>query len=147
MSMTLREQIIETARTYVGTPYLHQGRSRSGIDCIGLVINVAATCGVIDPEQTKIINKEFNGYARLPGEETLITALSQFMSMRSFRLAEPADIIVTKFRKYPRHCMILTDKGTIIHAFANIGRVTEQRFAHIWKREAMASFSLMELCH
>lgn len=145
--MTLREQIIKEARTYVGVPYLHQGRSRSGIDCIGLVINVAAACGVINERQYDYINKQFRGYARLPGEKTLITALSEFMSMRSFRLAEPADIIVTKFDRAPRHCMILTDQGTIIHAFANIGRVTEQRYAHMWKREATASFSLIELWH
>ena len=34
-------KIIEAARGWVGTKWRHQGRSKRGIDCVGLVIKIA----------------------------------------------------------------------------------------------------------
>ncbi len=41
---------IESARTWVGTPFRHQGRGKSGIDCVGLVINVGKDIGAVPSE-------------------------------------------------------------------------------------------------
>jgi hypothetical protein len=38
--------MIEAARAYLGVPFLHQGRSRRGVDCVGLVILAARDCGI-----------------------------------------------------------------------------------------------------
>ncbi len=35
----------EAARAYLGTPWLHQGRSRQGIDCVGLLVLSVQDCG------------------------------------------------------------------------------------------------------
>lgn len=39
--MTTGNDIVEYARTWIGTRWRHQGRSTSGIDCAGLLIMVA----------------------------------------------------------------------------------------------------------
>jgi cell wall-associated NlpC family hydrolase len=33
----LRDQILETAKSYIGVPYLFGGKSKKGVDCVGLV--------------------------------------------------------------------------------------------------------------
>ena len=33
-----RREIVDAARNWVGVPYRHQGRTRNGIDCVGLLL-------------------------------------------------------------------------------------------------------------
>lgn len=44
--MITRDRIVEIARTWVGVPYRHQGRTRQYVDCIGFIIGVGAEMGV-----------------------------------------------------------------------------------------------------
>ncbi|WP_424962319.1 C40 family peptidase [Ekhidna sp.] len=58
--------VIQTGRSYIGTPYKWGGMSRSGIDCSGLIHNSYKTIGVDLPrtakEQSKTGNKRgWNG--------------------------------------------------------------------------------------
>ena len=39
--MITGQQVVEAARKYVGTPIMEGGRSREGIDCVGLVLCTA----------------------------------------------------------------------------------------------------------
>ena len=52
----LRIEIVEYARTWLGTKWRHQGRSKQGIDCIGLIIRTAEEFGFQYEDST--------GYAR-----------------------------------------------------------------------------------
>lgn len=45
--MATRAQIVEEARSYLGTKWLHQGRTRDGVDCAGLVACVGNALGLI----------------------------------------------------------------------------------------------------
>ena len=63
-SDTLRTMIIAEARTWIGTPWKHQGCAKGrAADCLGLVTGVARglglACGRIDAEA-------YRGYPRLP---------------------------------------------------------------------------------
>ena len=40
---------LEAARGWLGVAWRHQGRSRAGIDCIGLVVMAARVCGLDAP--------------------------------------------------------------------------------------------------
>ena len=43
------ESFIAAARSYIGTPWRHQGRSGNGVDCVGLVVLAARQCGIEAP--------------------------------------------------------------------------------------------------
>lgn len=42
----MNEQFLEAARSWIGVPWVHQGRTRSGIDCVGLIVKSAEECGI-----------------------------------------------------------------------------------------------------
>ena len=44
--MLTADSFIAVARGYVGVPWRHQGRSRFGIDCVGLLVCVARDLGI-----------------------------------------------------------------------------------------------------
>ena len=49
--MTLRSDIVSEARTWIDTPYGHQGRRKgTRVDCVGLVIGVGRTFGLTEFE-------------------------------------------------------------------------------------------------
>jgi len=49
--MITRAQVVEVARTWLGTPFHHQGRVKGvGIDCVGLTIGIAQELGIVSDE-------------------------------------------------------------------------------------------------
>ncbi len=47
--MATRGEVQTLARTWIGVPWRHQGRNRSGIDCGGLVVKVGQELGLLGP--------------------------------------------------------------------------------------------------
>ena len=39
-TVTTSDEVVREARTWVGVPFRHQGRSRSGVDCGGIIVVV-----------------------------------------------------------------------------------------------------------
>ena len=61
--MITQNDIVDYARTWLGTRWVHQGRSAQGIDCAGLLIKVA--------EQFSLPHADMQGYRRDPGRAFL----------------------------------------------------------------------------
>ena len=130
METELQSNIIESARNWVGVPYTHQGRSKRGIDCIGLILAVGHEVGLLNEHDLEWIHNEFKGYARLPNGQSLRNGFSQFSPEVPITQLQPSDVILVTMDKHPRHCAIYTDSDTIIHAYAERGKVAEARYAH-----------------
>jgi cell wall-associated NlpC family hydrolase len=47
-----RTDIVAAARTYLGVPWRHQGRTRAGLDCAGLIVMVARDLALSDYDST-----------------------------------------------------------------------------------------------
>jgi len=61
--MTTSNDIVEHARSWIGTRWVHQGRTSKGIDCAGLLICTA--------QRFDLPNEDLTGYGRQPGKEFL----------------------------------------------------------------------------
>lgn len=137
--MTISEQIVAEARTYIGTPFHHQGRLKGiGIDCIGLIVNVGKTFGLVDHDNTS--------YGRYPDGVTLMAELRKYLVEENIENIEPGDIAVYWFKnpKKPTHVGIVTDYG-LIHTYADIGKVVEHKLTKAWQKRLYAVFSFPEV--
>ena len=130
-----RQKIINEARTYLGTPFHHQGRLKGiGIDCIGLIVNVGKSLNLMSHDNTC--------YSRRPDGVTLMAELRKCLIEKDINDIQPGDIVVYWIVNpdKPVHVGIITDYG-FIHTYADVGRVVEHRLTRAWQKRIYAVFS------
>lgn len=120
------DEVINEARTWLGIPYQHQGRTQHGIDCAGLVIKVAHSLG--------LSSFDADGYSRVPSGHRMrreLLALTEEVETNEMR---PGDILHFAFSHQPQHVALITraDPLSIIHADSVVGRVVEHILDDEW---------------
>lgn len=133
--------IIQEARTYIGTPWVHQGRSRDGVDCLGLASLVARA--------TRGYTFDVLNYAAQATDETMLQLCRQHMALVPAVAREPGDVVVIRYGNQ-RHMAIVGDHPiagelTLIHASSVHGRVVEHRLDSRWARICIGTFRLFDL--
>ena len=126
--MNGRELIVATARTYLETPFHHQGRVAGvGVDCVGLVIGVAHALG--------LSSFDIQGYARQPDPITFRALLRQEMREKPFAQRLPGDVLSFAFIN-EQHLGIITvlEPLTIVHCWEKAGRCVEHALDIAWVR-------------
>lgn len=136
--MTSREQIITTARDWIGVRWQHQGRSRiEGVDCVGLLVVVAQSLGL---PVTDVRN-----YRRRQTGRELLKILDDQLKKTPLEGWKIGDIGVFKESSFPIHVGVLNagDEGlSVIHAHARRRQVIEEPLAQYGM--PIAAFSLLE---
>lgn len=134
--------LVQAARSLVGVPYRHQGRTQWGVDCIGLIILAAARAGLDLPARAGV--KDEANYSRRPDE-----ALQRLTAQICTPLAklQPGALVLFQFErryreKLPRHFGIYTDADTVIHANLPHHQVTEHGFRPPWSLWARSFWAL-----
>jgi cell wall-associated NlpC family hydrolase len=133
--MIAAQTLIDEARTWVGVPFLHQGRSRHGVDCAGFVVSLMRNAGELPPGFTDVSN-----YARRPSTELL--ALVSRYCMRASREA-PGLLALIRWPKdtMPSHVALLTGP-TLIHCYERRRAVVEHSYRGSWQRDTHSLWSL-----
>lgn len=135
-----RLQIIQSARSWMGTPYRHQAsRKGAGCDCLGLVRGVWRE---VYGEEPMPVPPYTPNWAEETGEETLLNAAQACLSPIDNNAARPGDVML--FRMSPKapckHVAILSGPTTMIHAYW--GRsVIESHLVSYWSRRWVKSFA------
>lgn len=112
-----RKTIVAEAREWLGTPYHHQARLRGvGVDCVGLVIGVARSLGIVAPEF------DVGGYPRTPDGRSLLSITDGHMERIAQDAMQPGDVVVVCIAPgSPQHLGILGDYRhgglSLIHAY------------------------------
>lgn len=128
--MTTRSDIVNAARSYMGVPWTHIGRSRKGIDCVGLLVKVCEDLGI--PYQ------DIRTYTRGPQVEVFLNAIRSQTGAASIGYIRPGQIAIFKQHIYPMHVGIIGlqfGRPTVIHAAARNRRVIEESLSGELQRE------------
>lgn len=123
--------IVDTARSYLGVPFVHQGRSRRGVDCVGLLVCVAQDLGI--PVSDDL------AYGLNPDPVHLRAKLSENLTPIAMTEVLPGDVYLMRFDKDATHVAIVTDRG-IIHALSTVKGVVEHRLDATWRARIRAAW-------
>lgn len=126
-----RLAFIAEARTYVaeGVRFRHQGRSRRGVDCAGLLLASMAAIG------RPIADLEAYGREPLGGglRAMMVANLGEPIPKDEMR---PGDMVLMRFRGEPSHVGLIGDYFygglSLIHTFAQVRKVVEHRIDSEW---------------
>lgn len=125
--MVTRQDVVDAARSWLDTPYRHQGRLKGvAVDCVGLVLGVCKELG--------LECSDVEGYSRRP-DGTLLPEMRRQTANVDPGQQQAGDLIVFHWNHDPLHLGILTSPDTMIHAFALVRKVTEHRLDDKWLRQ------------
>lgn len=134
LDIPTRAEFVEAARSYLQIPFEHQGRSRSGVDCLGLLVCIARDLGI---DVVDNLN-----YGRSPCHKTMRAGLLNHFNIIPRASISAGDVLWIKWtrRAYPLHLAIVTECSSgnlrtmnILHAEADIAkRVVEHPLPVAW---------------
>jgi len=131
-----RAEWLFALRTYKGVRFLHQGRTRAGVDCVGLLACAANDLGV-----PNIVHANLRDYQRAPDSDMFRQEIARLLTPLPYNRLQPirkqllpGDVIAfwVDKRGLPRHVAVYTGlnengRDMIIHAYAKVQKcVVEQ---------------------
>lgn len=122
-----RNELIATARSYIGVKFRLHGRDRTGLDCVGLVFRVMKDHGIELPDYTD--------YTRNVESVKLNAALEMHSTLAPGGVYRSGQLLKIRQFIFPMHTAFLAvEKGrmTVIHANVKRQQVCEQEFSQ-WK--------------
>ena len=131
MMDVMRDKICSEARSWIGVPYMHRGRTRNGVDCIGLVVEVYRAVHGMDFGPLVYSNEPTTRevYAQLRG--------------RARRIAEgdvlPGDLVLMSWGDRATHFGIVTE-DQVVHVSRIAGKVIAQKRGPIVLRHAVGYY-------
>lgn len=146
-SMILRHDVMQAARAWIGTPYVHQASCRSaGTDCLGLFRGVWREIYGQEPEHVPAYTSD---WSETDGVERLLMAAARHMTPVSKSDMSPGDALVFRMRNgsVAKHLGILAVAPaahfTFIHAYSSHG-VVESPLSTAWARRIAGVFRFPE---
>ncbi|ODT09107.1 MAG: peptidase P60 [Kaistia sp. SCN 65-12] len=135
-----RDEIVDAARLWLGTPYHHQASLRGvGCDCLGLVRGVWRDLCGDEPETPPPYSPSWAESLR---QETLALAAERHLQPHTLSDVRPGDVLLFRWREHlpAKHCAILAGPDRIIHAHDGAA-VAEVAFTPWWRRHLSHAFS------
>lgn len=116
--MIKRTEIVAKAQTYLGVRWTHQGHTRNGVDCVGLIRAVATDLGIA-PDDLYV-----PPYRTQP-DASLLSYFDRYMDRIPISRAREGSVMIFGFGPSPHHAGILTsvNLSAIIHANAGHRKV------------------------
>lgn len=132
MKTATRDEFVNEARSWIGTPYQHQGRIKGvACDCIGLVIGTARALGLTE--------YDIDGYGTRPDGNLRPVMETQLESV-PLDTVQPGDVVLFAWASHPLHVGILSDASHVIHAYLPNRRVVENIIDKRWRAQIVAAY-------
>lgn len=101
--MTTRAQVVAEARSWLGTPWVHQHQVKGvAVDCAQHVIAVGQACGLVDPAF------RIHDYGREPNG-TILKVCGDHMDPIDQQDLLPGDVVVVMVEHQPQHVGVVGD--------------------------------------
>ena len=136
-------EIVNEARTWIGTPYVHQASSRgAGADCLGLLRGVWRSVYGREPENVPPYTPDWSEPQR---EEVLWHGAARHLRQKPLNETDPGDVLLFRMRStgVAKHLGIQSVTGAaprFIHAYSGHG-VIESPLSQPWARRIAARFA------
>ncbi len=137
----LRPRIIAAAKSWIGTPYLHQASLKNiGCDCLGLVRGVWREVYGQEPEATPAYSPDWAESAK---QEQLANAARRHMREIDSKNFKAGDLLVFRWRPHvpAKHLGLVVSKTSMIHAQQG-AVVCEVPISNWWRRHIAYAFEL-----
>lgn len=127
--MLTRQEIVNQARTWVGTKFRYQGRvkqnqnNKGGVDCLGFIIGLSDEVGY-KYNNHSISYYDTIIYSKKPDYDVLQQKLAELFYKKDVANIDIGDIVLKKITNNQYHIMLYTGK-TFIHASATTRTVVE----------------------
>ncbi len=137
---------VAAARTWLGTPYVHQASCRgAGCDCLGLLRGVWRELHGAEPEPVPAYSQDWSEAA---GVERLWAAAARNLAEKPLEQGAPGDVLLFRMRDgaVAKHLGLQAEIGlhpTFIHAYSGRG-VVESELTGPWARRVVARFAFPE---
>jgi hypothetical protein len=132
--------VVRVARSFLGVKYRHQGRSREGVDCIGLPVCVRAELGLSAMDEA--------GYAKRSASSEMLAYCRAHMVEVDRSAIKPGDLLIQATGDL-RHMAIVGDYPggglSIIHAHLPNKKVVECRLDDEFMKTARGCFRFPEV--
>ncbi|QGM96330.1 NlpC/P60 family protein [Methylocystis parvus] len=138
--MTTRDEIIGTARRWIGTPYVHQASLiHVGCDCLGLVRGVWRETIGEEPEAAPPYTSDWR---ETPGFETLLDAAHRHFAPLDVADFRAGDVVAFRFRDHlpAKHLGIATSPTHMVHAHSG-ACVAEIPIGAHWRKRIAGAFA------
>lgn len=135
-------RVVQEARAWLGTPYVHQGSVRgAGCDCLGLIRGVWRALYGAEPEPVPCYTPDWDEPQRA---EVLWAAAARHLEVAP-EAWEPGQVLLFRMRRdaVAKHMGILSATGeepAFIHAYTGHG-VVESPLSAPWRRRVAARFT------
>ena len=126
------KDIIVIAKTYLGTPWKHQGRLKhKGIDCAGYIVKVMEELGLD-------ISFDLQGYERIPDGQKLAQIAHDNGKEVLLKDIKDGDVILFNILGNPQHLAFYYQENGInyiLHAYGDksVNKVVAMRLDSKWK--------------
>lgn len=136
------DDVVATARGWIGTPYVHQASvCGAGCDCLGLLRGVWRALFQEEPEVVPAYSRD---WSEPQGEERLWAAAVRHLRAKAIEDAAAGDVILFRMRAQgvAKHLGVQARVGqsaSFVHAYSGHG-VVESPLSTPWARRIVARF-------
>ena len=137
-----RHDIVDEARDWLGTPYVHQASVKgAGADCLGLLRGVWRALFGEEPETVPTYSMD---WSEPQGEERMWAAARRHLTVKDPGDLVPGDVLLFRMRDggVAKHVGVVSETGAVprfIHAYSGHG-VVENALSEPWRRRVVACF-------
>jgi cell wall-associated NlpC family hydrolase len=133
------DQLVFQARQWAGVPFLHQGRTRHGCDCLGYIAGCLSELDTTAALELLPVN-----YGREP-QSLLIDILTEHS--RQIPLQQGALLLIQWPRtEFASHAAIYTG-FSMLHSYEAVGKVVEHGYRAPWPQRTVSIWALPDVAY